>query len=274
MEKTSNTILTEMRQAVASLREQLDSLEAQMASLELSIKAEIAEAEAVASEAAAQAAAAEPEIQAAPVAPVITPAEPVEEPAAEAPVAEPVAEPAAEPDDMPFYDDADIPASPAPAAVAEEIPVVEEAPIPEPAPAPAAEETLMMEEVPEPIDLGISDFNIGDIDISAANINDAEAVNVKPAVMDVMAEKCAWKTDMPGTPVKNVLSAISLNDRILFVKALFGEDAALFQQTIQIFNTYTTLDEAEAYVRTNFRNWDMNSDVVYRFMMAVRRKLK
>ena len=260
--KTSYTILDEMRQAVSAIRSQLESLEAQMADLEAAVSAQSAEQEALPAEAA--------EVVAAAAVPAPAP-EPVAEPEpAPAPVAEP--EPAPEPELEP--------APAAPVAVVEEVQDLPEEPAAEApaAPAPVIEDvpsdTLVMEEAPEPIDLGISDFSIVDIDMPAANINDAEAVNVKPAVMDVMAEKCAWKTDMPGTPVKNVLSAISLNDRILFVNTLFGEDAALFQQTIQIFNTYTTLAEAEAYVRTNFRNWDMNSDVVYRFMMAARRKLK
>lgn len=265
--KTSYTILDEMRQAVSAIRSQLESLEAQMADLEAAVSAQSAEQEALPAEAA--------EVVAAAAVPAPAP-EPVAEPEP-APVAEP--EPELEPEPEPA------PAAPAPVAVVEAAVVEEVKDLPEEpaaeapaAPAPVIEDvpsdTLVMEEAPEPIDLGISDFSIVDIDMPAANINDAEAVNVKPAVMDVMAEKCAWKTDMPGTPVKNVLSAISLNDRILFVNTLFGEDAALFQQTIQIFNTYTTLAEAEAYVRTNFRNWDMNSDVVYRFMMAARRKLK
>lgn len=250
--KTSYTILDEMRQAVSALRSQLDAIEGQMSALETAIEAELAEKEVVVAE----------EEAVAPSCDQV--AAPVEDAAAEA-IQDMPEEPVAEP--VP-----DLPDEVSSAPVEE---VVAEAPV---APAPVEEEipsdTLVMEEAPEPIDLGISDFSIVDIDMSAANINEAEAVNVKPAVMDVMAEKCAWKTDMPGTPVKNVLSAISLNDRILFVNTLFGEDAALFQQTIQIFNTYTTLAEAEEYVRTNFRNWDMNSDVVYRFMMAARRKLK
>lgn len=265
MEKTSYTILEEMRQAVAALRSQLDSIEAQMTALESAVEAEVSDNESVA------------EVEAAPFVAVEAVAEQEKEAAQDAceePVAEVSAdiqeavatpEPAPEPAPVSVSEPAaEQVAAPAAAEPVAETPAVEEVPA----------DTLVMEEAPEPIDLGISDFNLGDIELPAANINDAEAVNVKPAVMDVMAEKCAWKTDMPGTPVKNVLSAISLNDRILFVKALFGEDAALFQQTIQIFNACGTLAEAEDYIRTNFRNWDMNSDVVYRFMMAVRRKLK
>lgn len=258
--KTSYTILDEMRQAVSALRSQLDAIEGQMSALETAIEAELAEKEVVVAEEEA-------------VAPSCDPvAAPVEDAAAEA-IQDMPEEPVTEPvPDLPE----EVSSAPVEEVVAEA--PVAPVPVPEPVSAPVEEEipsdTLVMEEAPEPIDLGISDFSIVDIDMPAANINEAEAVNVKPAVMDVMAEKCAWKTDMPGTPVKNVLSAISLNDRILFVNTLFGEDAALFQQTIQIFNTYTTLAEAEEYVRTNFRNWDMNSDVVYRFMMAARRKLK
>lgn len=94
------------------------------------------------------------------------------------------------------------------------------------------------------------------------------------AVMDVMAEKQAWRTDRPGSQVKNVISAISLNDRVLLINVLFKEDPLLFQSTISAFNEMTTLDEAIAYIQTNFPDWDLNSEPVYRLMMAVRRKIR
>ena len=100
-----------------------------------------------------------------------------------------------------------------------------------------------------------------------------ESERPAPAVIDALMERCAWKTDIPGSPVRNILSAISLNDRLLFINTLFGEDAAKFQKTISLFNSLTSLAEAETYIRSEFPNWDLNSDSVYRFMMAVRRKL-
>ncbi len=93
------------------------------------------------------------------------------------------------------------------------------------------------------------------------------------AVIDVMADKQAWRTDRPGSPVKNVISAISLNDRVLLINVLFREDPLLFQNTISAFNGMTTLGEALTYIRTNFPDWDLNSEPVYRLMMAIRRKL-
>ena len=35
-----------------------------------------------------------------------------------------------------------------------------------------------------------------------------------------------------------------------------------------------TLDQVVEYVREQFPSWDMGSELVYRFMMAVRRKIR
>ena len=95
----------------------------------------------------------------------------------------------------------------------------------------------------------------------------------RTAVLDVMEDKQAWRTDMPGAPVKDILSAISLNDRVQFINVLFNGDPALFQQARAHINTMETLDQVVDYITTTY-NWDMGSQVVYRFMMAVRRKVK
>ena len=139
-------------------------------------------------------------------------------------------------------------------------------PVPEPtldiepeiviAPAPESETTQKTEPAPRP----------------KASILDSQ--KPETAVMDVMAEKQAWRTDRPGSQVKNVISAISLNDRVLLINVLFREDPILFQGTISAFNCMTNLDEAISYIQTNFPDWDLNSEPVYRLMMAVRRKLR
>lgn len=100
-----------------------------------------------------------------------------------------------------------------------------------------------------------------------------KAQKPRKAMIDVMEDKEAWRTDMPGAPVRDVLSAISLNDRVQFINVLFDEDPSKFQQARARINSMNTLDEAVAYITSTF-NWDMSSQVVYRFMMAVRRKVK
>ena len=100
------------------------------------------------------------------------------------------------------------------------------------------------------------------------------ADEAKPILNEVMAADCAWRKDMPGSPVRDIRSAISLNDRVIFINLLFKEDAQAFVDTLAKINTMETLDQAVEYICRTFPSWDMNSDLVYRFMMAVRRKVK
>jgi len=186
-------------------------------------------------------------------APIAEPAEATAEPAElAAPVAEPVEATGqavnAVPDDLPFDDDfqADEPSA---------------------VPEPISEPTLDIE--PEIV---INPTSEEPTPKPKAAILDSK--KAETAVMDVMAEKQAWRTDRPGSQVKNVISAISLNDRVLLINVLFREDPILFQSTISAFNGMANLDEAISYIQTNFPDWDLNSEPVYRLMMAVRRKLR
>lgn len=79
---------------------------------------------------------------------------------------------------------------------------------------------------------------------------------------------------MPGTPVKDIRSAISLNDRILFINYLFDEDPMAFQDALTKINAFETLEQTLEYLSEVRPGWDMESDVVYRFMMAVRRRIR
>ena len=93
-----------------------------------------------------------------------------------------------------------------------------------------------------------------------------------PAAEDETA-RLPWRTDKPGLSVKNIRSGISLLDRALFIGTLFKEDFALYDQTIADLNAMSSLDEAVAYIREKFPHWNLKSDVVYHFMMSVRKKL-
>ena len=178
----------------------------------------------------------------------------------DAPVPEPEPEPVPAPAPEPIPEPEPIPApvpEPEPVFVAEPEPEPEPAFVvepedPEPAPAPSSPAPSFEPSSPAPT---------GDLP------------KPKAAVIDVMTDKCAWKTDIPGTPVRNIISGISLNDRILFVNTLFKGDAQAFQATIALFNSYETLSQAEEFIRSNYPGWNLDSEVVYRFMMAVRRKL-
>ena len=122
-------------------------------------------------------------------------------------------------------------------------------------------EPVEIEPEPEPVQVEESpiDLSIDMAEMGAKTVPDAKNYQ--------------WMIDLPGGPVANVISAISLNDRVLFINTLFKEDPSLFQQTISAFNAMETINEAISYVIANFPDWNLNSEVVYRLMMAVRRKL-
>lgn len=96
----------------------------------------------------------------------------------------------------------------------------------------------------------------------------------KDAVMDKMAEKESWRTDMPGSDVNDIRSAISLNDRILFINTLFHEDPIAFKNTLGALNAMPSFEDGIRFLKDRHPEWNTESEVVYRFMMAVRRKLK
>ena len=173
-----------------------------------------------------------------------------------------------------------------PAPVVDVEPEVEIEPVvePEPESEPEVEEEPVVEVEPvveiEPLPEVFPEPEVDDDDdlpLFAEPESIFEAAQKSPkarkAVLDVMEDKQAWRTDIPGAPVKDILSAISLNDRVQFINVLFNGDPGLFQQARAQINAMETLDQAEEYVTSTY-NWDMGSQVVYHFMMAVRRKLK
>ena len=155
---------------------------------------------------------------------------------------------------------------PEPIAVPEPEPVAEPAAEPTAEPEPIAEPTAEPEPVAEPI----------------AVPEPKQKPKPKPqpeaeqstAIVDKLAAKQRWRTDMPGSPVKDIRSAIALNDRVLFINTLFDKDPVRFQADLTAINGMDTLAQAIDYFQEHHPEWNFDSDTVYRFMMAVRRRVK
>ncbi|MBR2128498.1 MAG: hypothetical protein IJ940_06500 [Bacteroidales bacterium] len=262
MENREQQILSEIKSMMSSIRRQLEMLDAKMAELQQEFDPQ--------------------EIDMVPidldidfVAPDIDlPAEDgpvVEEPVTEGPVVEEsVEEESVEEEPVVL----DIPVIDVPATEPEVVVPVEEVSVdeviddddlpfaeepesePDPEPAPESEPELILEAEPAPVPVN-------------------ETVPApKQAVIDAMTAKQAWRTDMSGTQVKDIRSAISLNDRIFFINYLFNEDPMAFQDALTRINQMTSLDEVVQFAVTEHPDWDLDSDVVYRFMMAVRRRIR
>ena len=148
---------------------------------------------------------------------------------------------------------------PEPVVEPEPEPVLEPEPVPEPVEGPVVEPieepepVLEPEPVPEPVEA-------------------PEAPKPAP-VPRPETERLPWRLDKPGMSVKNLRSGISLYDRALFIGTLFKEDYALYDKTIGELNALSSLDEAVDYLLERFPDWNLKSDIVYNFMMAIRKKL-
>ena len=219
--------------------------------------------------------------------------------AAEVPAVDPSVEVAvAEVEDIPVDIDLEEAVEVEPVAVSE--PVVEEAPVFEP----VAEEDLVVESVPvaaeepvatpepvaEPVAASASEedeedgyFGLFGEEVPAESKGDrrnrrrrevSEMSTGNKAVIDAMSVGAAWRTDIPGPVVKSLRSAIALGDQVMFIARLFRKDSALYQDTVDRLNRTNTLSEAIGYLSETFPEWDLASDDVYKFMMAVRRRIR
>lgn len=141
-----------------------------------------------------------------------------------------------------------------------------------PAPAEVEVSSLVAEEKAEaPADETSTSPNPDGVEV-ASFVADNRAEAPEPVEDDTVG--LPWRKDYPGMEVKNIRSGISLNDRALFITTLFKEDFQLYDQTIQDLNQMNSLQEAIDYIRSRFPLWNLKSDVVYHFMMCVRKKLR
>ena len=117
-----------------------------------------------------------------------------------------------------------------------EKPVVVAAPIvEEPAPAPAVEEPAPVEEKPAPVE---------------------ETASPKAAIY--------------GKAVEDIRQAISLGDRFLYQRELFGQNAELMQKALTELNALSSFDEAMNYIRQF--GWDTESSTYQQFIVTLHRR--
>ena len=148
-----------------------------------------------------------------------------------------------------------------------DLPAPEPVPVPEPKPVPVPEpvEGPVLEPEPEPVPVPEP--------VEGPEPEPEPVPEPKPTVPHPETERLPWRLDKPGISVKNIRSGISLYDRALFIGTLFKEDYALYDKTIGELNALSTLDEAVDYLLERFPDWNLKSDIVYNFMMAIRKKL-
>ena len=76
-------------------------------------------------------------------------------------------------------------------------------------------------------------------------------------------------------PIKDLRSAIGINDKFQFIQELFGGDEKTFEIGIKTINAFKIFPEAQFYIKRELReknNWDEESNVVKQFDQLIKRR--
>ena len=122
-------------------------------------------------------------------------------------------------------------------------PVIEPEPVAEPEPEPVVEPEPAVEPQPEPV------------------------IEEEPA----KEEEASPKAAVYGKAVDDIRQAISLGDRFLYQRELFGQNAELMQRTLTELNELSSYEEAILYIGKHFQ-WDTESNTYQQFLVTLHRR--
>lgn len=87
----------------------------------------------------------------------------------------------------------------------------------------------------------------------------------------VQEEQASPNAALYGKAVDDIRKAISLGDRFLYQRELFGQNAELMQKTLTELNELSTYEEAIQYIGKHFQ-WDTESSTYQQFLVTLHRR--
>lgn len=138
------------------------------------------------------------------------------------------------------------------------IPAPAPEPKPEPQPQPPIKEPVREPEKPL-VRETIAEMNLFQRD---GSLNDA--LGKQKPVHDVASS-------ITDIPVADIWSAITINERFLFIRELFGNDPEGFKNTVILLNSLGSWESAKKFMTDHFE-WDKNNPVAIDFLNVVRRR--
>ena len=102
-------------------------------------------------------------------------------------------------------------------------------------------------------------------------IEPEEPQEAKGERLEAKVEQASPKAAVYGKAVGDIRLAISLGDRFLYQRELFGQNAELMQKTLTKLNEMHSFDEALAFISKNF-NWDTESNTYQQFLVTLHRR--
>ncbi|OFX20383.1 MAG: hypothetical protein A2033_13385 [Bacteroidetes bacterium GWA2_31_9] len=78
-------------------------------------------------------------------------------------------------------------------------------------------------------------------------------------------------TKFKDNPIKDINSAIGLNDKFLFIRELFSNNGEIYSNAIEKLNSFENLDQAMQFINTEF-HWDAKNPTFNKFLELVYRR--
>jgi hypothetical protein len=83
-------------------------------------------------------------------------------------------------------------------------------------------------------------------------------------------------TEQAGAqPITNLKAAITLNDKLLYIKDLFNGYSLAYSEAIEILNRFNTFEEANRFLNKNYiakNNWDAKPETMDKFFALLKRR--
>ncbi len=100
---------------------------------------------------------------------------------------------------------------------------------------------------------------------------DKVAVNEECIELIAKPEILTRNDSIVNSKIEDISKAISLGDRFLFQRELFGNNGEIMQKTIAHLNSMNSAEEAMTYLQKKFA-WDKESTTVERFIQLISRR--
>ena len=104
----------------------------------------------------------------------------------------------------------------------------------------------------------------------------APAVDIEVlTVNQKISAQLSNKKEAAIVPITDLKSAITLNDKLLFVKELFNGYSLSYSEAIEILNRFNSFDEADHYLKANYstkNNWESKPATTEKFYALLRRR--
>lgn len=100
---------------------------------------------------------------------------------------------------------------------------------------------------------------------------DKVAVNEERIELIAKLEILTRNDSIVNSKIEDISKAISLGDRFLFQRELFGNNGEIMQKTIAHLNSMNSAEEAMTYLQKKFA-WDKESTTVERFIQLISRR--